>query len=495
MILKSVPLPLKVLLSYLAVLAAGSVPALIYVEAGFDSRLLRQEAEALTRQARQIASTMAAAPPSDLRDKLLAASRSCGCRLSAIRLSGELFYDSALPEAGTLSDHADRSEVRQILGKEPKEGAVHPGLDGVGVARRTSRTTGDEQLYVAVRVRAPADTPSWILRLAVGTAPALRLQASATTYLRNALSISVSVALLFTLLAAVMFVRPLRRLKTTAEAMADGDFTASADVNTGDEIGDVAAALRKLGTELRRKMAAAGLVEAVALQLVEGLKAPTVLMTQDGEVLAINGSARRLFDIEGPSENEVLGKVAGRKRVRLAFEAAAESGLPVSVDAGTGDDVPLWAHVIRRPADRPLWMLSGGSDLETTAPLPQPEAVHAVALSELLAAVIAQLKPDLDEREVSITYDADELPKLKVAEAEDRCAEAAVQLLKAAVAIAAEADGRLRLRFEQEDTRVGLRTAAAIDEETQEVFDDLLAPVGGELDAELGEATLWLPRA
>ena len=406
-----------------------------------------------------------------------------------------MFFDSAVPSAGTLTDHSDRSEVRQVIGKEKPRGRFHPRVEGVGVARRTSRTTGAEHLYVAVRVRAPADAPAWILRLAVDTTQALDLQASTATYLRNAMSLSVTVALLFTLFAAIVFVRPLRRLKTAAEAMADGDFAANPGADTGDEIGDVSAALVKLGTELRRKMAAAGLVEAVALQLVEGLKVPAVLMTQEAEVLAINGAARRLFDIEGSSEAEVMHKIAGRKRVRLAFDRAAELGLPVSVDAVAGGNGPLWVHIVRRPADRPLWLLSGTSDLGETGALPRPEDVHPVGLADLLAGVIGQLRADLEEREVTVAYEDKEVPTLDVAEAEDRCAEATVQLLKAAVAVATEAEGTIRLGFAREETRVGICAAASIDEEAQEIFDELLAPVGGEIDTELGEATLWLPRA
>ena len=251
------PLPLKVLLSYLAVLAAGAVPALLYVEFGFDDRLLRSEAEARATQAREMAQALSTVASDQVRDRLLTLAPACGCRITAMRLDGEVFYDSAVPEAATLPMKS-RPEVRQVLDDENPRGRLHPGDEDLGVARRTSVTLGDEFLYVAVRVRAPKGSSPWILRLAVDTRAALALQRATSTYLRNAMAVSVSVALLFTLIAAFVFVRPLRRLRKTAEALADGDFTATSQRLTDDEIGDVAQALSALGTELRRKMAAAG---------------------------------------------------------------------------------------------------------------------------------------------------------------------------------------------------------------------------------------------
>ena len=67
--------------------------------------------------------------------------------------------------------------------------------------------------------------------------------------------------------------------------------------------------------------------------------------------------------------------------------------------------------------------------------------------------------------------------------------------MKAAIVTADDSSRTLALSFERDDTRVAMRTLAVVDEDGQEAFDDLLSPVGGELDAELGEATLWLPRA
>jgi HAMP domain-containing protein len=78
-------------------------------------------------------------------------------------------------------------------------------------------------------------------------------------FLLNAMAVPASVAILFSLVSAVLFVRPLQRVGAMAQNLASGDLGVKVLQPTNDEVGDVARVLNQMATELRRRLLSAGM--------------------------------------------------------------------------------------------------------------------------------------------------------------------------------------------------------------------------------------------
>jgi HAMP domain-containing protein len=366
---------------------------------------------------------------------------------------------------------------------------------GLGVARRVSATTGKDLLYVAKLVG--SDAAGDVLRLSSSVEGIQRISSGTEAVLRNAQAVAVSVALGLSLLAALVLVRPLARVRTVAEQLAAGDFGLRASQHANDEIGDVGRALEKLVPELRRRMAVAGAGEAMLVQLVEVLDKPVAIFEVDGDVLALNGAARRLLQIEGPSAGQSLREMLDDEALREALALAEEEGQPESVRLRARDRIVEGASVfvLKRPGSAPLGLLLAPTlDDEQVSDLPQPSDVEPLALSTLLESAQETANGSLAGSGVELSAPS-ELPEVSLADAQGRLASALTRTLVSCAGTFGGRPGRIHLDITVQDTRVGLSLDAGTGTDDLGVIRPLIEPLGGSVDTEPGETTLWLPRA
>lgn len=490
-----VPLPVKLLLSYLLVVAAGALPTFVYLRAEMATQLLGNAAADLAREVNVMARALVGLPDAERRERCRFFSSLAGTRVSLIAESGEVLFDTHVANPLVLASHANRPEIRTAFGHQTPKPTYDPGLDGVGVSRRVSATTGVDSLYAAARI--PDEKgPSRVLRLALPMERTERLFGDSVSVLRNAQAAAVSIALGLSLLAAVLFVRPLRRIKETAEALASGDYARHVGPLADDEVGDVGRALEQLGAELRRRMAIAGSGEALLVQLVDAVPTPLVVFEHDGEVVALNGAARRLLKVEDPSAGRRLRELLEDVAFQDALSRAEDESeaMPIELDVD-GAGVSGFVHVLKRPGTAPLSVLfvppkNGNGECL----IPVPGSVRARPLADVLEEARGSALPSLRESGIDLDAPA-QIPEVVVADVEGRLPQAVSRALLGCAPWFGGRPGTLSLDVEVEDTRVAVALDAAPSSEALQDIRPLLEPLGGGVDVTQGEVTLWLPRA
>ncbi|MFZ9887378.1 MAG: HAMP domain-containing protein [Myxococcota bacterium] len=493
------PLPVKVMLSYLVVVAVGAVPTFFYLRAALSTQLVTESALRLGERTLRLATRLAARPEASRTDELLQLAALTPERLTLISHTGEVLYDtyaSRLP----LASHASRPEVVQALSLQSEEvpGALTsvPRRPGMGMARRVSDTTGLDTLYVAVQLPGAPQAAQPILRMARRVSTLTDVTDETVTFLRNAQALAVSVALGLSLLSALVLLRPLERLRIMSDRLAQGDYSIDVDVDRRDEIGDVGRALLALATELRQRMATAGAAEALLVQLVDVLDTPVLVFHVNGDVVALNGAARRLLVMEGPRAGQRVRQIVDGVAFQRALRLAEEEGQPepVVLSQPNGEEVAMRVFVLKRPGTSPLAVLLPPEPSSQSPVLPAFDRVTVRPLRALIEDVRNEVSPALESAGICVDVPR-ELPAVSLAEVEGRLALALGTTLTASIGAFGGREGNLTLDVELTDTRVGLALDAAPSGEAVARIRSLVEPLGGALSVVDGEAKLWLPRA
>ena len=210
-----------------------------------------------------------------------AAGRALGRRVTLIDSTGVVRGDSEFDDEALarLENHAMRPEVQMAR------------VSGTGHNLRVSRSAGDEELYVAVRV------PAGFVRVSIGT-----------SWLRDIVSGAqrdVIVASLLALLGALAIAyffsrtvsRPVIELRDVARAIAAGDLERRPSLAAPGEVGDLAIALHRMAEQLGTRLEALEADEALLIAVVEALAQGLVVIDRAGRAVRLNESARRLLDI------------------------------------------------------------------------------------------------------------------------------------------------------------------------------------------------------
>ncbi|MCC7075110.1 MAG: HAMP domain-containing protein [Deltaproteobacteria bacterium] len=475
-----IPLPAKLFLSYLFLLAVAALPTFIYVRASLDRDLVGDALQGLTGAARRGAAALAELPaparPTRARDLALMT----GDRVTLIAASGQVLYDS---EVRDLASHADRPEVIAAL------------AGGVGTAQRLSDSTHVELLYAAARLGAPGDELA-VLRVARPLSRVRNATEALTGFARNVQAAAVSIAILLSLVAAAQFVRPLRRVVAAAQALGAGDLAARSGVDGNDEVGDVGRVIDGLATEMRRRLANAGSGDAVLAQLVDAVPVPCVVFEVSGEVLALNGAARTALRLEGPNASRRLKEVASSPDFERALAVAEGDGEPepLSVPLAGGGFMRAHVHVLKRPGTAPLYVLVGiDAPAAVATTLPPVDAVVPRPFIEVMSAARGEAGAALTRAGVGL--EVSDTPGVMVADAADRVPRALALALDGCAQALAGRASTLCIDVKVDGTSVRLALDGELATDTVARIRPLLEPIGGGVSVQGGEATLWLPRA
>ena len=490
-----IPLPAKVLASYLAVLTAGALPAYLYVELRLEERLLVRDVEAMAARARLIAPHLARQNEAHVVSELSRIAATSEVRITAIRGDGAVFFESGAPDEKSMASHLDRPEVAAALGHVSKSGsrAFDPSEPGLGADRRVSSTTGEDTLYLAMHVPSPALDNPYVLRLATTTANAAGIKASIVAYLRNALAFSVSIALLFTLLAALTLVRPIARIRDAMVRVSEGDYGPVSLPPSTDELGDVAKALETLTRHVRTRIASAGSGEGVILQLVDALTEPVAIATVDGRVIAMNGAARRFLGVGDRGEESEVARLFSSKLVKDACARAEEEGEPVPVELKDGRVV--YAAILKRPTVRPLTMLLGRALVhDEGARTLSAERVVVRPLGEVLSEAREEANDACVAAQVTLTL-PETTPDVALADVEERASRAIARLFSAGAWGVGTRPGVLTVRVDVEAVRVKVAIDGGLSSAVMSEIALLVEPLGGGASQDGAEVKVWLQRA
>lgn len=479
--LPRVPLPAKLLISYLVVVATAAVPTFIYVRSALQADLLELAEDRLREGTRRAASGLMPFEERELVDRTRQISSVLLQRITLVSATGELLFDS---ESLSRENHADRPEIRAAL-------AGRPLLD-VAVFRRASTSTGRETVYAATRLIDGGP----VLRLADHVDDVVSAAADLKGFARNVAAIAITLAIALSLLAAVLVMRPLQRVAQTARLLASGDLTASAGIKTNDEVGDASRALDQMAVDLRRRLANAGSGDAVLAQLVDALPVPCVIIEPSGEPLALNGPARRALRLEGTSARRRVQQVASSGRFRRAVAEAEADGDPepcvIVGDGGLRFEGTV--HVLKRPGAPPLTVLLGHEAPEDVAStLPSAGVVEPRSFVDVVQDARERSRTVLQESHVMVELDDE--PGVLLADVDGRLGRTLALVFEGCAKALAGKGDVLAVDVHVEPTRVRLVLDVIPGEGFVEAIRPVICPLGGDVTVSESEVRLWLPRA
>jgi two-component system phosphate regulon sensor histidine kinase PhoR len=256
--------------------------------------------------------------------------QAAGARATVIDVTGKVLADSEAA-ASTMENHAQRPEFAAALKGE------------IGTDTRVSQTLGLPFLYVAAPVSGGA------VRLAYPLADL----GTATSELGRKLLFGSALAFLVALVMAGVLAqftaRRLQRIVEFANKIADGELTARISESSGDEVGQVAAALDKTARNLENNFAALRDSQRQLETLLNSMEDAVIAVGPDGRVQWANQRMDSLVPqrtrlnapiVETVRDPDFLRAVRGASVVRKVVTARATSIVPARTFDVTAAPMP-----------------------------------------------------------------------------------------------------------------------------------------------------------
>jgi two-component system phosphate regulon sensor histidine kinase PhoR len=223
-----------------------------------------------------------------------------GLRVSVIGADGTMLGESDKPfdELKQIENHYERSEVQDAI------------RDGMGSARRHSKTVNVDLLYVAVAVHPPGaaagSKPLGFVRVAL---PLYQI-AQTTAHVHSI----VTAATVFVGIAAIPFLfwmarrvtTPIQQMRVVAASVAHADFSKRVTARPGGELGELAASLNDMAGQLQARLRELNKEKADLSAILSGMTEGVLVMDDAGKIRLANDALRQQLDIGG----EAIGKTA-----------------------------------------------------------------------------------------------------------------------------------------------------------------------------------------
>jgi signal transduction histidine kinase len=273
----------RLLLQSLAIVTVMIVSVVVIIDNQIHSSITDQITHDLAGEARLLAAQWRPGVDADaLADE---AGVATGHRITLIDSTGRVVGDSEFdgPALQSLENHSNRPEV------------VAARQNGLGSARRVSPSTGEEQLYVAVKA------PSGVARVSVTTKAIEEIFARARSGVLAAGVISFLLAAVLALLFSRAVSKPITDLRDVAQSLAAGGHKRHPALAAPGEVGDLADAIYRLAEQLEARLSALVAEQSILSALVETLNEGVVAISPEHEVVRINETGQRLLSIDRPA--------------------------------------------------------------------------------------------------------------------------------------------------------------------------------------------------
>lgn len=262
-------------LALVAVLVAAIV---IIAGRRLNGRLENETEDELRREATLvgIAWSLHRSNPDSLAD---ASGKALERRVTLIDSNGVVIGDTEFSGEGLrrLENHSTRPEVMQAR------------ATGLGHSVRASASAGDEEMYVAMR------HPLGFVRVSIGTSRFHEIVGGAQRDVMIASIIALIGAVMLATLFSLRVSRPIVELRDVTRAIAAGDLTRKPSLSAPGEVGDLAASVSRMTEELGHRLQAMEAEDARLLAIIEALDEGIIAVDGRGDVVRMNGAARRLF--------------------------------------------------------------------------------------------------------------------------------------------------------------------------------------------------------
>jgi two-component system phosphate regulon sensor histidine kinase PhoR len=272
--------------------------------------------------------------PSELNQEMTRLARDTEVRITMILPGGRVLADSDHDPAA-MENHLAREEVQRALASE------------FGRGQRSSRTVGQNMLYVAKAVRRDGRLEGFV-RLAVP----LRAVEARRSELRATIAFGglagVLAALALGLFVARRVTVPLAQMTQVAADMREGNYGSRVRTVPRDEMGELGETLNRLGAKITDQIATISREQAQLRSMIAGMVEGVIAVDQDDRVLFCNRAACQYLGMpETCASGRPLRELAQRAELfdlleqARAGQRAAEREITVQRPAG---DLVLEAH-------------------------------------------------------------------------------------------------------------------------------------------------------
>ncbi len=248
-------------------------------------------------------------------------------RVTVVRMDGTVLADSQ-EDAASLANHAGRPEIMQAL------------ETGYGEATRTSPSTGERMLYVAVPITG-TDGTLGTARVALDTE---RVEAYTGTMVPITI-VSIICATVAVIVAAWFItrltMRPIRELTFASRELAAGNFDYRVPFKSGDESGQLARAFQDMSDRLKDLVQNLSDDKARLSTILDNMADGIITTDQDTNVVLMNQAAGRLLGIPH-------GEAAGRPLIESARDYQLNDILKRCLKSGKSEEAQFEAGVSGR---------------------------------------------------------------------------------------------------------------------------------------------------
>ena len=320
----------RLLAAFALVIAAATVTLDFSIRRAWESSLQEEIDRNLKQKTVMFANRVNSDREHNLQNIVSQEGQAAGARATVIDVTGKVLADSEAT-ASTMENHAQRPEFIAALKGE------------IGTDTRTSRTLGLQFLYVAAPVSGGAVRLAYPLSdIEASTARVRRtlLRGSAITFLG---------ALILAAVVAQFTARRLQRIVQFANKIAAGDLRARIAETSGDEIGQVAAALDKTARHLENNFAALRTSQRQLETLLNSMEDAVIAVGPDDRVQWANQSMDSLVPqhtrlnapvVETVRDPDFLRAVRGASLTRKVVTARATSIVPARTFDVTAAPLP-----------------------------------------------------------------------------------------------------------------------------------------------------------
>ncbi|MBN1918762.1 MAG: HAMP domain-containing protein [Verrucomicrobia bacterium] len=302
----------RVYFSLVALVVVTAVVVGVLVSRRIEADALHETGQALRSRAELLAdmALQAFAKGGDptLQARVATLGRQINTRLTVMDKNGAVVADSE-SDPGTMDNHGRRAEV------------LAARQQGVGLHVRYSDTLHTRMMYLALAVEEGNVLYGFVRTSLPLTAVQERLRRVRLVVLLGGL-IGAGAAAVIGVFVARRVTEPLRAMTRVAKAIAAGDYTQRAHVQTPDEIGQLAAALDRMSSQLRERMeritADRNEVLAILASMVEGV----VAVDRHERVVHMNAAA-----------GEILGTTPDASTGRHVWEVTRLPGVNETIAA------------------------------------------------------------------------------------------------------------------------------------------------------------------
>ena len=282
----------------------------------------------LTREARLLAQQWdASIDPDALADSAGAA---LAHRVTLVDATGVVLGDSEFtgPALRALTNHNDRPEI------------VEARRAGQGSSERVSPSEGVEELYVAVDAG-----DGRIARVSISTLQLTRIARRAERDVLFSGLVALGIALAMAAIFSRQISKPVSELRDVAGAIAAGDLSRRPSLSAPGEVGELAAAVRRMAEQLDARLQALQSEDELLGALVETMNEGVVAIDRQQRVIRINRSGRILLDVqaEPPFSIDLF------PRDRVLQDALADAMAGVAVDGVETQIGPRTLALTARP--------------------------------------------------------------------------------------------------------------------------------------------------